>query len=450
MEHKSSNLLLAIDLFCGAGGFSAGFERAGIEVMAGVDYEESVLRTFEHTHDAKAVQHDISEGVPENLRSLSPDIVFGSPPCQGFSDARGSRYLDDDRNGLVFEFVHWVDVFQPQFAVMENVAGLVTISDGFMTVLEQEFADIGYGSFDYEILDSSEFGVPQNRKRVICVAVRDDVGVEASLPSGRFGDAEGLLPKVTVQEAFSDLPKPTQTGEVHLPSLDDITATPYIEYIRDGASATTNHVAQLPSNNEITQKIVSQLAPGEMYRSNRFGPRYRHVWDLLESDFSNVERDSLEFIAKHRSKKDYRIKGKSVGHVDTEKIVSELDEKKEVIRNALTELLDSGWLREDTVSGRHGYDLNSKSGIRPRYMRLQPDGQSNTILTTDFTPREKMHPFDDRGLSLREGARIQSFPDTFEFLGSFNEIATQVGNAVPPRLAGAIGQHILQLNSKVQ
>jgi len=77
-------------------------------------------------------------------------------------------------------------------------------------------------------------------------------------------------------------------------------------------------------------------------------------------------------------------------------------------------------------------------------MRLSPDGQSNTILTTDFNPRDKLHPIKNRGLSLREGARIQSFPDSFRFLGSFNNIAEQIGNAVPPLMAKHLAEHLIK------
>ena len=108
-------------------------------------------------------------------------------------------------------------------------------------------------------------------------------------------------------------------------------------------------------------------------------------------------------------------------------------------------LHDDGWLRTDKDGDILGYDRNTKSGIRPRYMRLDPNGQSNTILTTDFVPRDKLHPTENRGLSLREGARIQSFPDSFEFVGSFDDIATQIGNAVPPLLAKHLGSHLKQL-----
>jgi site-specific DNA-cytosine methylase len=179
-----------------------------------------------------------------------------------------------------------------------------------------------------------------------------------------------------------------------------------------------------------------------MYRSSRFGDRYRQVWDLLSHRFTELEQNILHFIARHRSRKAFRITGKSVGPVAAGRIAEELSASETAVHDSLERLHEDGWLRTNEHEGTLGYDLNTKSGIRPRYMRLDPDGQSNTILTTDFNPRDKLHPTENRGLSLREGARIQSFPDSFKFLGTFDDIATQIGNAVPPLLARRLGEHL--------
>lgn len=144
------------------------------------------------------------------------------------------------------------------------------------------------------------------------------------------------------------------------------------------------------------------------------------------------------------------MKGKSVGAVPDSLIATHLDHDDETVLAALERLYDDGWIRTDTEGDVLGYDLNTKSGIRPRYMRLDPDGQSNTILTTDFSPRDKLHPTENRGLSLREGARIQSFPDSFRFVGTFDEIASQIGNAVPPLMARRLGEHVLGVDDDHQ
>ncbi len=443
----------ALDLFCGAGGFSVGFERAGIDVVHGVDIATQALETFEENHDGSAVHHDISDGVPRDLADLDVDIVFGSPPCKGFSDARGSRRLDDDRNKLVFSFIQWVDHFQPAYVMMENVAGMTTISDEFLEAIQAEYRDAGY-RVAWETLNAADFGVPQTRERVIYVGVREDIDVSPTLPEGTHSemadgqltlDGDQLRGWTTVAAALEDLPAPTEDGTVSLPPLAEFPDNDYLPLVRNGCTETWNHVANDPRDDEDTRHIVDELQPGEMYRSSRFGDRYRQVWELLSHKFSPVEQDVLRFIARHRTRKDYRMYGKSVGPVPDSLIAENLDHEREAVLDALSDLYDAGWIRSDEEDGTTGYDLNTKSGIRPRYMRLEPDGQSNTILTTDFDPRDKLHPTANRGLSLREGARIQSFPDSFRFRGSFDDIAEQIGNAVPPLMAQRLGEHLCSI-----
>ena len=443
----------AVDLFCGAGGFSTGLERAGIDVDYGADIADDALATFEANHAATAITHDLSDGLPAELHDQDVDIVFGSPPCKGFSDARGERSLDDERNQLVFSFIQAVEQLQPRYVLMENVAGMTTISDVFLDAIKAEYADAGY-TVAWETLNAADFGVPQTRERVIYLGVRNDLAADPSLPEGPYTEhsdgqqtlaGEPVQRWTTVADALADLPEPTETGEVELPPLSEFPDNTYLQQIRDGADRTWNHVAKEPASDEDTQHIVAALNPGEMYRSSRFGDRYRQVWELLGHRFSDTEQAILEFIARHRSRKAFRMSGKSVGPVPGELIADHLAADDAAVHSALTRLHDDGWLRTNEDGDTVGYDLNTKSGIRPRYMRLDPDGQSNTILTTDFVPRDKLHPTENRGLSLREGARIQSFPDSFEFRGSFDEIATQIGNAVPPLLARHLGEHLHHL-----
>ncbi len=447
----------AIDLFCGAGGFSSGFEQAGVSVVYGVDSSETALATFVNNHEGAGIHHDISKQVPdelpEELAAFSPDIIFGSPPCKGFSDARGARQLDDERNQLVFSFIQWVDYFQPKYVMMENVAGMTTISESFLLAIKKAYRDAGY-RVTWETLNAADFGVPQTRKRVIYFGVRDDLDIEPSLPSATHSELaeeqrtlDGKRPKrwTTVAEALEDLPEPTENGVVDLPPCSAYPENEYLRTIRDGAKKTWNHIAKQPAADADTQHIVEALQPGEMYRSSRFGDRYRQVWELLSHRFSAVERDALRFIARHRSRKAFRMNGKAVGAVPDRLIADHLQHDEDAVLTALTRLHEEGWIRTDTDGETLGYDLNTKSGIRPRYMRLVPDGQSNTILTTDFSPRDKLHPTENRGLSLREGARIQSFPDSFRFVGTFDEIAKQIGNAVPPLMARQLAAHIIDI-----
>ena len=438
---------LAIDLFCGAGGFSLGFERAGVEVLYGFDVDEAALETFEASHDAASRQYDLTMGVPDNLQDSSDDIeiVFGSPPCQGFSDARGSRSVDDEKNNLVFEFIRWVEALQPKVVAMENVPGMLTISEDFIPSVYEAYEQAGYQA-DHDVLNAAKFGVPQKRKRVVFIAVRNDLSVGPTIPTPETSIHHefNITPPVGTLDAFSDLPEPTELGDVEMAAAQNA----YQRYVRKGATETTDHVANAIPEGERESTIVNRLEPGEMFRSNRFGPRYRQVWDLLRERFTEVERCCLEHIARHRSKKEYRIKGKTVGPVHDERILEDLcpPHSKKEVKVALNKLLDEEWTRSHTADdGRFGYDLNTKSGIRPRWMRPVPDKPSNTILTHDFQPRNKLHPTKNRGLSLREGARIQSFPDVCEFKGTHTARARQIGNAVPPLLAHTIANHLLNI-----
>lgn len=125
----------ALDLFCEAGGFSKGFESANLNVKYGIDSNEQAIKTYNQNHEG--LEYDIrKDDIPDEIQTEDFDLFFGSPPCQGFSDARGSRYLNSDENGLVFEFTRWVDEIQPELVLMENVTGIKTISDDFIKGLK--------------------------------------------------------------------------------------------------------------------------------------------------------------------------------------------------------------------------------------------------------------------------------------------------------------------------
>ncbi|MFW6026099.1 MAG: DNA cytosine methyltransferase, partial [Candidatus Woesearchaeota archaeon] len=162
-----------IDLFCGAGGFSKGFELTKkFHILKGYDNNDVALKTFSKNHQGEGINYDIREAVPNELKN-NVDVVIGSPPCQGFSDAKGSRSLEDERNDLVFHFIRWVNEIKPKVFVMENVAGLLTIDDNFVKEVERRYDESGY-YIDYNIYNSKDFGVPQKRKRAIFVGINKE------------------------------------------------------------------------------------------------------------------------------------------------------------------------------------------------------------------------------------------------------------------------------------
>lgn len=429
-----------IDLFCGAGGFSCGFEKAGFETVAGIDWEKPMVETFEANHNkAEGIKHDISEKVLD----YQTDLVIGSPPCQGFSVAKGGeRDIEDERNSRVFDYIRWIEEIQPKVFVMENVAGIRSISGEFIDSVKEKYREMGY-SIDSAVLNSAEYGVPQKRKRYFLLGVKSDIDSNPKLPStthetsGRIQttlDGNQLEVLNTVGDALKGLPDVVDDIKTEV-NVDEIEKdSDFSKFILD-SETTTNHVAKFPREDEMD--IINKVPEGKVYRSNRFGDQYIGAWHIHEDKLSEDEQKAIRFIGRNRTRKEHKPGDKNGPDFLPEGTIP-------VEKEVLDGLVEDGWMRRKKEYKGHDftYDINTKSGVRPKYKRLSRDGVSNTLTTADFTPREKLHPTEDRGLSLREGARIQSFPDSFRFEGSFKDVATQIGNAVPPFLAYTIAQHI--------
>jgi DNA (cytosine-5)-methyltransferase 1 len=166
-------------LFCGAGGFSVGFTEAGYEVIAGVDTDDDALDTYDANHDADAINEDLTELSPAEFAEtydIYPEdvqVLIGGPPCQGFSTANVDRHVDDDRNNLVFVFAEYVDYYQPESFLMENVTGITSVDDGTLFEnLLSDFRSAGY-TVDHQVLNAADYGVPQKRRRMFVQGVRD-------------------------------------------------------------------------------------------------------------------------------------------------------------------------------------------------------------------------------------------------------------------------------------
>lgn len=198
-----------IDLFSGCGGLSCGFDKAGYDVVLGIDSWELSLESFKRNHPgAKTLHADLSEISPvdvETMTGIDPktvDVVIGGPPCQGFSIS-GKRNPNDPRNKLYQSFVDFVAYYEPSIFLMENVPNIVSIKSGAVKdTIVKEFSNLGY-KVSYKVLLASDYGVPQNRKRVFFIGTRK--GREFSFPEPTHGDQ--LLPKNTAWDAISDLPK---------------------------------------------------------------------------------------------------------------------------------------------------------------------------------------------------------------------------------------------------
>jgi DNA (cytosine-5)-methyltransferase 1 len=246
-----------IDLFCGCGGFSLGFERAGFNVLLGIDVWKDALVTFEHNHtNSKTLQADLSQYNPYDAERLldgkTIDVIIGGPPCQGFSVA-GKRIIDDIRNKLYTSFVNFVEYFKPKAFVLENVPNILSIGGGIVKdSIINDFSNLGY-TVVYKVLTASDYGVPQNRRRAIFVGFSNGTVFDFPKP---FKNA-----KVTAKEALSDLPEG---------SLSDGTAYPcpcqseYQILMRSHATHIYNH--QATKHNQKTIDIISMVPDGGNYK----------------------------------------------------------------------------------------------------------------------------------------------------------------------------------------
>ncbi|MEG1311400.1 MAG: DNA cytosine methyltransferase [Romboutsia sp.] len=348
-----------IDLFSGCGGISQGFKETGkFEIVGGIEFDELASKTFKHNFpNSKAIHGDITKIDVKETSFEDVDVIVGGPPCQGFSALnRWNKDLEEDpRNKLFYDFLRFVSEIKPKAVLIENVRQILTSKDGYARKKICELLeDMGY-NVCYSVLDSSDYGVPQNRKRAFFVGIRHDIGRFNFDNMRKF-----YQPKVTVEEALSDI------YDIEEVAKNDINGYGY----------------KLGSIKSEYQRIMRD---GDEL-NNHF------IYYPIQS-----VQDKMKFVPE----------GGNWKNVPPEMFKSQ--------RN-----------------NRHSNYLK----------RLDSQSQSITI---DTGHNVYFHPKFDRVPTVRESARIQSFPDGFTFLGNKGQQLRQVGNAVPPLLAKALASGILEV-----
>lgn len=191
----------AVSLFCGAGGLDLGFEQSGFRTLWANDFDKDACKTHQNWSKAKVVCGDISKVDVNDIPSS--DIILGGFPCQGFS-LSGPRKIDDSRNVLYKHYVRIVKEKKPKIFVGENVKGLLTMADGqIFEAIKAEFSECGYDVYS-QLVNARDFGVPQDRERVIIVGFRKDLNVksfEIPVPTNM---------KMTMREALAGMLEPTE------------------------------------------------------------------------------------------------------------------------------------------------------------------------------------------------------------------------------------------------
>lgn len=242
-----------LDLFCGAGGLSLGFEKAGYQVIKAIDVDPHAVNTYNYNREDKVAEIlDVAKVDESFIKELGRvDGIIGGPPCQGFSTA-GQRIVDDNRNKLYREYFRILEQIKPKFFMIENVTGILNFCKGLVKedIIRRANA-LGYEIF-YQTVDTSEYGIPQIRKRVIFVGIRKE------LCKKPFIFPKGGCEPITVLDAIGDLPS-LDNNEDNTSYVHPAT-TKYQKQIRDGMTVLHNHT--LSKHTEDTKKAISLVPEG--------------------------------------------------------------------------------------------------------------------------------------------------------------------------------------------
>lgn len=426
---------IAIDLFCGAGGMSEGLIQAGFHIIFSNEISKQAALTYKKRHEQLGLiqgkntwlEVDDIKNISGNLinekikkledfknKNIEIDAIFGGPPCQGFSRA-GKQKIDDIRNFLFSEYLRVVKEVKPKYIVFENVPGILDIKfhnfiskfdeeiykqKSAIDIIKKELAKIDYELLDYKILNAADYGVPQNRHRVILIGYRKGQKIP-NYP-------QKLNYEVSLEEALGDI-----TGY----SIGNL------EY-------------QISSKKGRTPNIISGISiesNGEFFNNDK-SKHYHYIqerFSIFKEGESNIQL-----------RKRLLTTGIEIENYPNllEYLSNKLNlRKQDIIRkaknlNSNLEILDS---------------IITKKNSRVK-MKLNKPG--NTVLTL---PDDLILPIYNRICSVREFARLQSFDDSFIFYGKRTtggkerkkEVPqyTQVGNAVPPLLAKAIAEEIKKI-----
>lgn len=373
-KEKSYNF---IDLFAGAGGLSLGLEQAGFEVVFANEINSICAETYLYNRDLQKEQmflgdiNDLIKNIDKYEKYLKDiSLVCGGPPCQGFSMANRQRLIDDPRNKLYKSYLEFLSFVMPKFFIMENVKGMANkideIMEDFHNKLKNQY------NIEYKILNAKDFGIPQNRERLIVIGNR--IGIESK---EIFSEIElyKTVDKVTLGNAILDLPKLKPNKLKNNTAFEDencgyfekdysYTRTKFYDFINNGRTITKLYNHKSRYNNDRDIKIFSILPQG-----------------------CNSLHESIKDIMPYQSRKNI---------------------------------------------------------FKDKYFKLSENEICKTITShMKFDCNMYIHPTQARGISPREAARIQTFPDDYVFKGPQNSWYMQIGNAVPVKLAEVIGKCII-------
>lgn len=398
----------AIDLFSGAGGLSLGFEQAGFDILCAAEYDPIHAATHAYNFpNTEMVCEDIAAITAGRLLKAARkgwrahgksekwdnelDVLIGGPPCQGFSTG-GKREVDDARNKLVFRFAELVGELKPKYFVMENVQGLASfIADASGQKLLQRLIGKlrahGYAVAEPIILNACAFGVPQDRRRLFLLGTRDGL----TLPNPPARRTRGLL----------------RRPDGYIPTGSDIAGLPECPSVWDA-------IGDIPNTDDFD--------------------------DLLDSDAIKLADEMTKTIDDSASRYVKRLRGVEPDPCD-------LSRERVWNRSLLTSSCRT--THRDEVIARFEKVKEGYTDGTSRFFRLYREGVSPTLRAGShyergaFNAPRPIHPLKPRVITVREAARLHSFPDWFRFHWTKWHGFRQVGNSVPPLIGRAVAETIV-------
>jgi DNA (cytosine-5)-methyltransferase 1 len=347
-------MIIAVDLFGGAGGMSLGALMAGITVTTAIESDSRAAATYRTNHPRVAVLNERIERV-DNLMTgtRQPAIVFGGPPCQGFSVSnQKTRNITNEGNWLFAQYLRIVAEMTPAWVVFENVTGILQTAQGFfIREVQSRLNGLGYTTSTW-VLNAADFGVPQRRSRLFVVGSLQGYSVPAPRPCAQayvtVRDAIGDLPRLRNGSMFDQLPYPRPAQSAYAAAMRGLLTRCGNHYVTNNSDVVLRRFPYVPQ-----------------------GGNWRNIPRRLMRTYADPTR--------------------------------------------------------------------CHTGI---YRRLRLDQPA--VVIGNFRKNMLIHPTQDRQLSVREAARLQSFPDWYDFQGSIGFQQQQVGNAVPPLLAKSVFESVLR------
>jgi DNA (cytosine-5)-methyltransferase 1 len=400
----------AVDLFSGAGGLSLGAEQAGMDVLAAVEYDPICAAVHQFNFPrTEIVCGDIAGLTASTIRTAAAkgwrahgyrdawnetiDVVVGGPPCQGFS-LIGKRAFDDPRNQLVFSFARLVGGLKPRYFIMENVPGLASVRAGarensprLLDLLVEEFSSFGYKLHEPQTLNAYNFGIPQDRRRLILIGWR-----------------EGEKPPTYPQHQTRGR---TRQGQVITPTRGRDGVLPLCPTVHDA-------IGDLPNLDDFPQLAYSDEAP-------------------LPDKQQSIQLRSISPYAA-------RLRG-------TRRDTGDLSYRRTWDKSIMTSSQQTS--HAPKVATRFRRTIRGHPEPISRFFRLHPDAVSPTLRAGthydrgSFNAPRPIHPDHGRVISVREAARLHSYPDWFRFHWTKWHGFREVGNSLPPRLARAVAAEVV-------